>query len=459
MRLSLRPVIWKKACRELLIAIGIVCLPVWTFAAAEADDIFAGFDTSDTFSAPVVPSSEPVLRYFSGYAKMLSVVNSTHYSPGANYSDWQGLSKLRLEGLLEVDFRLIDWKVFVGIKGFYDFAYDLNGRDGYSEEVLDTYEKEIELREAYLQGSLTSYADLKIGRQIVVWGRSDNFRVTDILNPLDNRDPGLVDIEDLRLPLAMVKVDLFSGNWNLELISVHEHRYDENPVVGHFSYPSSAQLPLENVPAHTLENTEIGAAVNGTFAGWDLSFYGARVFQDQANFLPAPMLGREHQKITMLGSALSFARGNMLYLAEMAHLRGLHFSEDYQTEYNRSELLLGMEYSGFSETVISLDFVTSYLHGYKPSLDSSPEDPRDTENGVACRVTSDVMNDTLELEGMIMLNGVRGQYGALQRFTATYDLRDNWSVKGGVLLFQARDGAMASVGDSGRVFCELRYDF
>ncbi|MBU1418552.1 MAG: DUF1302 domain-containing protein [Proteobacteria bacterium] len=459
MRRSLRPVVLKKACREVLIAFGIVCFPLWGLAVAETDDLFAGFEKPDALSEPIEAPTESILRYISGYAKVLTVYNTTHFSPGQVCADWHGLSKLRLESLVEVDFRIDDWKVFAGIKGFYDFAYDLNGRDSYSKEVLDAYEKEIELREAYLQGSLTAFADLKIGRQIVIWGRSDNFRVTDILNPLDNRDIGLVDIEDLRLPLVMVKVDFFSGDWNVDLISVHEHRYDENPVFGHFFYPSNVPLPSEVEPAYTLENSEIGAALNGNFAGWDLSFYAARTFQDQANFVPMPLITREHQKITMLGSALSLARGNMLYIAEAAHLRGLHFLEDYQTNYNRSELLAGIEYSGLSETVISLDFVTRYLHNYNPDLDTSPEGPRRTDNDIACRVTSNFMNETLELEGVVVLNGIRGQYGALQRFTATYDIMDDWSVNGGLMLFQARKGALAPVGDNGRIFCELRYDF
>jgi len=449
----------KKVCREVLIVLGLVSFPAWGGAVVEAGDPFAGFDSPDSFAEPVAPSSASPLRYFNGYAKVLSVCNTTHYYPEEGYGDWQGLSKLRLEGLVEVDFRIVEWKAFASIKGFYDVAYGLNGRDGYSEEVLDTYEKEIEIGEAYLQGKPTSFADLKIGRQVVVWGRSDNFRVTDVLNPLDNRDPGLVDIENLRLPLAMVKLDFFSGAWSLGLISVHEHRYDENPVFGHFFYPSSAQLPAETVPAHTLENTEIGAELNGTFAGWDLSLYGARVFQDQANFVHSPLLGREHQKITMLGAAMSLAQGNILYIGEVAHLRGLHFLEGEQTNYNRNELLVGIAYSGLSETIISLDFVSRHFHNYTPDLDTSPEGPRSTVNEIACRVTSNFMNDTLELAGMIILNGVRGQYGALQRFTATYNLADNWSVNGGVLLYQTRSGAMVPVGDSSRVFCELRYDF
>ncbi len=54
----------------------------------------------------------------------------------------------------------------------------------------------------------------KVGRQIVIWGRSESLRVLDVLNPLDNREAGRVDIEDLRRPLAMVRVDAYQKLWD-----------------------------------------------------------------------------------------------------------------------------------------------------------------------------------------------------------------------------------------------------
>ena len=66
----------------------------------------------------------------------------------------------------------------------------------------------------------------------MVWGKSDNLRVTDVLNPLDNREPGLVDIEDLRLPTTMTKLDLYLGDWNLSGMVVHEVRFNKAPALG-----------------------------------------------------------------------------------------------------------------------------------------------------------------------------------------------------------------------------------
>ena len=59
----------------------------------------------------------------------------------------------------------------------------------------------------------------------MVWGKSDNIRVTDVLNPLELREPGLVDLEMIRLPVTMTKLDYYIKGLNLSGIVIHEVRY------------------------------------------------------------------------------------------------------------------------------------------------------------------------------------------------------------------------------------------
>ena len=48
--------------------------------------------------------------------------------------------------LLELSWKFTDsWQAFVSGKGFYDFAYEINGRDDYTNDVLEEYEKEMNL--------------------------------------------------------------------------------------------------------------------------------------------------------------------------------------------------------------------------------------------------------------------------------------------------------------------------
>lgn len=215
------------------------------------DDILEGFDNEveDAKSESPEQEQKPSIYSLDGYIKLGASYNIAHDAPEPGKTDWRGLSRLRPEMQLDLSARFSkSWQAFVSGKGSYDFAYEIRGRDEFTEPVLDNYEKELELREAYVLGSLSDNLDIKAGRQIVVWGKSDNIRVTDVLNPLDMREPGLTDIEDLRLPVTMTRLDYYIGKLSLTGIALHEIRFNKNPEYGSDFYPAATPLPLEDKP-------------------------------------------------------------------------------------------------------------------------------------------------------------------------------------------------------------------
>ncbi|MEJ2201768.1 MAG: hypothetical protein P8X63_12270, partial [Desulfuromonadaceae bacterium] len=100
--------------------------------SGNADDleVLEGFAELPAYE---VPAQQPVatdspLR-LGGWIKLGSTWNIAHHAPAEGETDWRGLSRLRPELLLEGDLRLpADWRLFTSVKGFYDFAYALNGR-------------------------------------------------------------------------------------------------------------------------------------------------------------------------------------------------------------------------------------------------------------------------------------------------------------------------------------------
>lgn len=427
---------------------------------ADEDGLFSGFDDAAPLKEEkYLPPDRPFSNRLSGYTKLGTTYNFAHHVPKEGETDWRGLSRLWAELQLEATIPLKTFKLFAVGKGFYDAAYSINGRSDYTTEVLDDYEKEIELREAYLQGTLIQSLDIKAGRQIVVWGRSDNIRVTDILNPLDNREPGLTDIEDLRLPMVMTKLDYYYRDWNLGLVAIHERRFDKNPSFGHDFYPGATESPHEEIPAHTMENTEYAAELKGMFSGWDISIYGARVYNNQGTFVPETPVSIEHRRIYMTGTAMSIAKGNILYILEAAHFRRLRFMTDYGNDYNRTDLLAGIEYSGFTDTIISFDIANRHIHGFSKILEDSPESPKRNEYQTALRISRDFMNDNLSLTVLLIYLGKRAQNGAIQRLAAEYDITDGWSITGGAVFYESGIGAMKNAGDNDRLFMEIRHDF
>jgi len=246
-------------------------------AGSELDDVLSGFDASapdvETRKKGVIWGQLPDWLAVNGGIGLASSISYAHDAPPPGRTDHRGLSRLKASADLRLDGRFSDqWQWRLAGKGFYDFAYRINGHSNYTEDVLSLYEQEDEFDEVYIQGTPNRRLDIKLGRQIVAWGKSDTIRVTDILNPLDNREPGLVDIRDLRLPVTMTKIDWFTGQWNIGAIVVHEMRFNKDPVFDNDFFPGDSHQTPEERPSTSLRNQEFGLAVNGIFSGWDLSF-------------------------------------------------------------------------------------------------------------------------------------------------------------------------------------------
>ncbi|MGR8918112.1 MAG: DUF1302 family protein [Gammaproteobacteria bacterium] len=92
-------------------------------------------------------------------------------------------------------------------RAWYDSIYEL--RDSYDEafagESGENREYETKIREVFVDFLLPPFS-LRLGRQQVVWGETDQFRALDIINPLDlSWHWARESWEDIRIPLWMAR--------------------------------------------------------------------------------------------------------------------------------------------------------------------------------------------------------------------------------------------------------------
>jgi hypothetical protein len=439
----------------------------------QIDDLLEGFDNEAT-DAPIEELEPPPAEMdqgeqllptaaLDGYVMLGAVWNFAHDPPESGETDWRGLSSLRPEVRIDLDAKAAPhWRLLIGTKLFYDFAYTLKGRDEFTEQVLDVYEDEVELTEAFVQGRVNRYLDVKIGRQIAVWGRSDNIRITDVLNPLDLREPGLTDIEDLRLPVAMTRLDGYWNEWNVSAMALHEIRFDKSPVYGHDFFPVQAPLPEENKPGCGGSDTEWALALTGIFSGKDVSFYWAELFNDEAHIEldQSWQLTREHARVTLWGTAGNLALGNWLLKGEAAYWQGLQFFNVTDRRFDRLDGLLGIEYSGWDETTLSVDWAVRHILDFDQRLTSAPDDAQEDEIQSAVRISRDFLNETLNVTLLAMVYAALGQDGAMERLTLAYDWNDAISTTLGVALYQSGESPLfRDIGSNDRLFLEIKYSF
>ena len=357
------------------------------------------------------------------------------------------VNSLRSTLFLEYNHELFDgWKIKLNGNAFYDWSYLAKGREKFSKEDKDALESQIELFDAYIQGSLTQNLDLKLGRQVVVWGKSDTIRVVDILNPLDNRRPGMVDIEDLRLPVTMAKFDYYIDKWHITPIAILEQRKDKlPPFKGDFNpYP----LPIPSI--HKPKKLSFALNVGGEFEGYDVDFYYANTYQN-FEFYPKQSIDIT-KKVNMLGAAANVVTGSLLVKGEVAYFHNYRYAQD-STKYKRLDMLVGVEYNGISETTLSVDLAD------KRFIDTLPQNAeRDNLQG-AFRITSDFMHQTLHANYLISVFGKRFDAGGYQRLWVDYDVSDSIKTTVGLVDYLGGNLFFDAISDNDMVFAQCSYSF
>ncbi len=409
---------------------------------------------TDTLSLPTGLSGSTGINISYAYAQT---------EPNLDKPDYRGLRKLRLYLQLEYQYDLTpNTRFFVDGKASRDLAYQFLDREEYSEDYLQAYEQEIELRETFVSTSLGSNIDLKFGRQIKVWGKADLLSVVDVLNPTDSREPGLIDIDDSRLPVTMTQLDYYTGDWNLNLVVIHEIRFGKSPEFGSEFYFADAESPPEEIPTET----EYGAALNGHFTGWDLSFYAASVYNDQGradgSFQPMLNLFPDrvvHDRLQIVGTAFSAVEGSWIMRGEIADVQGLRFT-NFSKTFSRQDHVLGVEYSGIPDAALSAEVSWEWIREFEQALEEVPNEQEQNTVTTAIRFQQDFLNQTLSFNVIAFQFGEFGSSGSSQRIGLDYDWADGLNVGGGILLYHEGDTSYSKrIANNDRLFADLKYSF
>lgn len=216
--------------------------------------------------------------------------------------DWNWLEKGKWIDRIDLPF-IESSKFFLLYRGVYDSIYDyeptLRERDfrgrkpkraaerdlnDLSKGARDALKFENQLREAYVDLKLADLpVSFRLGKQQIIWGEADDFRMLDRANPLDTSWHYIMEIpppsfgwDDLRIPLWMLK-----GLWDIGNIGPVSNTFfeaywnpgDWRPVkVGYLPRPWGLRIP------NPLYNREDGAFF-APFTGIDRLMKGTALFK------------------------------------------------------------------------------------------------------------------------------------------------------------------------------------
>ena len=239
------------------------------------------------------------------------------------------------------------------IPGYMDFSKNELAAPEFNEH-LDF------LREAYVDADIPvgdNTLAFRIGRQQLVWGRTDLFRVLDVVNPVDySRNNIYDDLQDIRIPMGMVRADYRMGakgpfdDLNFQGIVVVEPWrannlgqagstneplqaadffralktcWDNGCSVGNFAPslglntvnfgPGHIGISRVDLPDYTVSNMPVGGKVEGEYKGVGFSV-NALTYRSQMPSLHGAQDGSSHSfdfamefpRINLVGGSVDF---------------------------------------------------------------------------------------------------------------------------------------------------------
>jgi hypothetical protein len=379
-----------------------------------------------------------------------------------------------------------EWLFEGGGKAYYDLAYAIEGREKFEDKTLENNEYEIELRELFLNAKINSYFSIKAGRQIAAWGESNFAQITDIVNPRDITELGLVDLEDARIPVASIRLSYQKNPWIFDFISIHEFRGNKIGSYGSdYDYykgfrESDIYIDDEDWNQSDFGNTEIVIKISKAFHGSDVSIvFGS--FYDDTPYLDLNnpdhdvdqfdyILEPNKSRIKAIALSGNRAFGNTLLKSEIGTFFDMTFNRndfitiesenDIDQNHNRTEKkdlvkgLLGFEYSGISETTITIEGLINYIKDYDNSIMK-----KEMTSVLYTDVTHEMLNDLMKLN-LNWMYYYPGK-GHIIRAKVAYKLTDNLKIEGGIIFYDASShkNLIYSYKDQDRMFLSLKYHF
>lgn len=342
-------------------------------------------------------------------------------------------------------FTRIDWQPAADLNfrfsatAYHDAVYSINEDTDYSTSERNTFRNRIEVRDFYLEKQFDNDVYLKVGNQILAWGFAEYLRVTDIVNPENQYTVGQQDLEEIRLQVPAALASFNAGDWVLDgVVTVDAGYHDYAPAGDEFDqlillrsgdaqvHRHGPQKPLElffRASTH-YTNGDIQIVI-GDFNNNQLSLDGI----DEPMSV-TPIVNLSQERIQALGLAANRSAGNWLWFGEV----GYHTNTPLypvKTEslaqaggWEERDLVLGvlgLEYNGLRNTLVSLEADSIYIRNHEDSLNIDQY-----RLSVGARGVWTGLNDRLQLTSV--WNRFASDQGYVTRVAADFDWTDNLNI-------------------------------
>ncbi|PLX12935.1 MAG: hypothetical protein C0597_12375 [Marinilabiliales bacterium] len=349
----------------------------------------------------------------------------------------------------------------------------LNGNSYFFASINAVYNStlpelsQIQFREAFMEYSGNHWG-FKAGRQIIIWGKADGLKITDVISPMDLTEFLAQDYDDIRMPVNGIVLNTFGNNWKLDLVWI--------PLFESYLLPGAnnpwgidysefgVTLDEANEPEFNLSNIEYGGKLSFYLSGIDIDISAlhtwnkAPVYSYSYDSTSALHIKPEHHRMGFVGLGFSKALNAFIVRGEGAFNFDKSFTpniNDYDEgilKRNSINYLVGIDWYPGSEWTITTQFSDEYIMHYTNEIDL-PEHSMISTFGISKKL----FRSTLSLSTFGYIDIKEGEF--FKRTSADYSVSDNIHIIGGVDLFYGDEGTFGQYEDNSQMWIKAKFNF
>jgi hypothetical protein len=324
----------------------------------------------------------------------------------------------------------------------------------------------IMLREAWLEYMTDSW-DVRVGRQIIVWGKADGVQITDVISPMDYTEFLARDYDDIRTPVDSFKFRLLKDLYNLEFIWVPVFKAavlpgPGNPWAVQPDFADDVEIVEEEgiIPKAILQNSEYGGKIAIYLSGVDLALSALHTWDKfpllrrQYTLDNRLLIRTEHHRLTFLGLEFSMPMSTIVLRGESAFFTGkrLETVEDGLLEKQTLKWLVGVDWFPGDGWNTSAQVTGTKIFSYE---DIISEESHTYLATLHC--SKKMLRETLTLATFAYAGLNHGD--VFDRSSVEYALTDELHLSLGVDLFTGSDGMFGQYQDNDEIWVKARYSF
>jgi hypothetical protein len=358
--------------------------------------------------------------------------------------------------------------------------------------------------EGYIDLSFQN-CDLRIGKQIVRWGKTDELSPLDIINPQEYEEFVLPRLNDRKIPIFLAKINYFLGDYNLEGVFIPFFKESHIPsfnsdwaAFGHLKETvansnvspfikdliNSAEVK-EDEPSRTFDNCRFGLRGLRTIGKFDLGLS----YLYTRNTLPTVdsvlFKGEGYRSINSMEDLLGFFQGidptslkdvaityryrrmnvwggemettwrNMGIRAELAYFHKISFANRERSKVDKDffQYVIGVDHTWGENLYTNLQFSQQIVANYEELFWQ-----KKITNAFNGTIRKEFIMGFLIPELYFYWNTTDGDY-YLNPFV-TYKYSDNISLVGGAyFLGGERDTLFGSFKDNDQIYFSAKFNF